>query len=355
MQDKTNLLLASIQSFPYGLKNSLFDIDSDSNRDNSLVPFIKLKKYFLNHNVELNTSDLNIDREVDFEIHFNVYAQSNVNIPLYLLALETPLIHPKNWDQKELSKYRKIFCWGQNIYPIDKYVPLYYPQTLVIPEVNGFSGRDRFCCLIAGNKKVAQYDPRELYSERVKTIRWFEKNAPKDFDLYGYNWHKLPPKQQKNFLLTKIENRILSKLYELIKLNPFPSYRGKIKSKRDILSQYRFSICYENARDFSGYITEKIFDCFFAGNVPVYWGADNVSKIIPSNCYIDRREFKDTADVYKFLKTMDETTYQKYQQSIREFLLSDMAKPFSDDVFAETIVSTITEDIKLLNKEGKLE
>jgi hypothetical protein len=46
------------------------------------------------------------------------------------------------------------------------------------------------------------------------------------------------------------------------------SYKGKIDSKKDTLEKYKFSICYENARDTPGYITEKIFDCFFAANSP---------------------------------------------------------------------------------------
>ena len=48
-----------------------------------------------------------------------------------------------------------------------------------------------------------------------------------------------------------------------------------------------FAICYENARDIPGYITEKIFDCFFAGCVPIYWGgAPNVTDHIPANTFI---------------------------------------------------------------------
>jgi len=42
--------------------------------------------------------------------------------------------------------------------------------------------------------------------------------------------------------------------------------------KKPIMEQYKFSIYHENARNIPGYITEKIFDSFFAGCVPVYWG-----------------------------------------------------------------------------------
>ena len=72
----------------------------------------------------------------------------------------------------------------------------------------------------------------------------------------------------------------------------FPSWKGPIDNKKKVLEQYRFAICYENVQDSPGYITEKIFDCFFAGCIPLYRGASNISDYIPSSCYIDRRKLK---------------------------------------------------------------
>ena len=34
-----------------------------------------------------------------------------------------------------------------------------------------------------------------------------------------------------------------------------------------------------------GYITEKIFDSFFAGVVPIYWGAENITDYVPKSLY----------------------------------------------------------------------
>ena len=41
---------------------------------------------------------------------------------------------------------------------------------------------------------------------------------------------------------------------------PFPSWRGEILNKQEILCKSRFSIVYENVQGVKGYITEKIFD-----------------------------------------------------------------------------------------------
>ena len=124
----------------------------------------------------------------------------------------------------------------------------------------------------------------------------------------------------------------------------FPSYQGKVASKKEVLEKYKFAICYENARDISGYITEKIFDCFFAGCVPVYWGADNVSEHIPATCFIDKRNFKSYQDLYAFMSNMSDDDYLGYLQSIESYLNSEKIYPFSADYFARTIVGNLVND-----------
>jgi len=40
------------------------------------------------------------------------------------------------------------------------------------------------------------------------------------------------------------------------KEKPYTSYKGPFKSKIETLKPYKFSICFENAKDIPGYITE---------------------------------------------------------------------------------------------------
>ena len=44
-------------------------------------------------------------------------------------------------------------------------------------------------------------------------------------------------------------------------------------------------------------MTEKLFDCFFSGTVPVYWGAPDVFDWVPADCFIDMRQFTDFAQL----------------------------------------------------------
>jgi len=258
---------------------------------------------------------------------------------IYLVTVESEIIRPDNMNKRHHRHFRRVFTWKDTLVDGKKYIRLMLPNR--IPKDPKFDAqkKDRFCTMIAGNKYTNH--PQELYTERIRAIRWFEKNHPEDFDLYGIDWNLYcfrGPKPVR--LLNRI--RPLRKIF----VPKYPSYRGTVKSKKEILDRYKFSICYENARDISGYITEKIFDCFFSGCVPVYRGADNVKDYIPENTFIDIREYRSYEEVYDYMKNMPEKEYAGYLDAIRQFLKSDAAYPFSGECFAETILNLLNEDLE---------
>lgn len=323
-------------------KNRIFDLNSTTNRDNCFEPYVRLKEHFARHSITLNTQDMNEQKGIVFELQQDIQPLSGAS-KNYVMLFETPFIKPKNGDSQLWSKYNKVFTWNDELVDGERFIKLNFPNPLSAPIADGWQHRARFCCLIAGNKSVVVPDERELYSERVRAIRWFEKNAPQAFDLYGIDWDLPPPRAG---LWGKITKRLWRYVSLFFGLKPFASYRGKVEHKRDVLLNTRYAICYENVRDLSGYITEKIFDCFFAGCVPVYWGANNITDYIPADCFIDRRQFKDTAEVYQYLMSLSEGDFIAYQQRIAHFLQSEQARPFGSDFFAETIVNTIVDDLK---------
>ena len=325
-----------------GLHNNvIFDRTSLANRDDCFGPYAMLRERFLAASVELNTADRAVAGDLKFEIHQDVQP-SSISPLCYLFMFETSFVKSENGDASEWAKYKKIFTWDDELVDGVRFIKFNFPNPVRVHPVDGFENRDRFCCLIAGNKTLATKDERNLYPERVKAIRWFEQHAPQDFELFGVDWNM--PVLHRG-LLGKVERRVLRVLNGVLKLRPFPSYRGRVEHKHEVLARTRFSICYENVRDMPGYITEKIFDCFFSGCVPVYWGANNVTAHIPQDCFIDRRKFSDTSEVYAFLKAMTEPEFRGYQERIAAFLRGDAAYPFSSEFFAETIVSTIVKDL----------
>ena len=59
-----------------------------------------------------------------------------------------------------------------------------------------------------------------------------------------------------------------------------------LQIKEEGLVDYMFSVCIEND-EHDTYFTEKIFDSFYAGTVPIYLGCLNVEKYLPSNVFIN--------------------------------------------------------------------
>ena len=107
------------------------------------------------------------------------------------------------------------------------------------------------------------------------------------------------------------------------------------------MSRYKFTICFENTNNVKDYITEKMFDCFLSGTIPIYWGAPNIDKIIPKECFIDFRKFNDFNKLYRYLKDMGDEEYLKYISSINGFLDSDKSSLFTLDNWVKCVKTAI--------------
>ena len=325
-------------------KDRLFDPASPLNRDNCLEPFHALKARLSAAGWECRTQDA---YKAPGIVPDAVLFSDLPSVPLssalgnwagktrnFLILNECEVIRPDNWDLRNHEGFEAIFTWSPRLVDGRKYFKLNFSMTFPAPDAAPTAERTGFCVMIAGNKKRPH--PLELYSEREKTIRWFEREHPGEFDLYGAGWDR------KTFGGPRLV-RALNRIGPLTRLlaERFPSYRGTVKEKRPVLAQYRFSICYENAREIPGYITEKIFDSFFAGCVPVYWGAPDILSHVPKACFIDRREFATHEDLYAYMKNMSEEEYAARRQAIRAYLESPQAREFSGAFFAETVAKAV--------------
>ncbi len=252
----------------------------------------------------------------------------------WVILQEPPIIIPRNFEMGRHGEFEQIFTWDDRLLGDSRYRKLNYAHQFPAGIVRGDAYTKKLCVMIAGNRRSAH--PQELYSEREKAVRWFEMSHPEDFDLYGFGWDR------RVFGGNRFM-RALNRLGWLARITArrYPSWRGTVREKRSVLEQYRFAICYENCRDIPGYITEKIFDCFFAGCIPVYWGADNVADHIPAGCFVDRRRFSSHEELYRFMKEMTVHDYAQYLDNIESFLKSEHSYPFTGECFAKTIVNGI--------------
>ena len=91
----------------------------------------------------------------------------------------------------------------------------------------------------------------------------------------------------------------------------------------------------------SGYISEKITDCFCARCVPVYYGSKGTESLIPRDAWIDLREFRSFAALGTFLSGMDEAQYSRYIAAIDRFMRSDRLDFFSTEHFYGAIADRL--------------
>lgn len=323
--------------------NSLFELEDAVHRFNPSYTPRLLREEFLKRGIELNTPDINSDRPVRFDIHLEGRLLSESSRPKYLIALENPNINKLNANINYYSNFELAFTWDSRLYHLANVVPILIPHPMMWQDFTGPENRRIFSCLINANKAFKEVLDSDLYQERLKVIRWYEQHAPNQFDLYGLGWDKPPPAYTFATRVPRTLSRIKTKL---LGTAPFPSYRGEIQEKATVLRQSRFSYCYENNRDITNYITEKMLDSLVNGCVPIYWGADNVTDHVPAECFVDRRQFKDTASVHQHLLDISNDRYLQYQMAIRNFLQSESAKNFSSAHFVQIIVDQVCVDLK---------
>lgn len=326
----------SLVVHPAYQNNRIFLKESSLNRDDCLKFFRDLKSCFADKGYDLCTQDLYPSKLSEFVLYNEMpddisNIKKNENNAVFLF--ESELIRPKDWNFERHKVFKKIFTWKDDIVDNKKYFKFNFTHSGQI-EFKKYSEKSGFCTLIAGHKRVNHN--LELYSERERSIRWFEKNHPENFRFYGVGWDRI------NFNI-KFIGRYLNRLIPLTKAlaEPWPLYEGPVKNKLEVLSRYKFSICYENARDITGYITEKIFDSLAAGCVPIYWGAPNISDYVSARCFIDKRDFRNYEDLYKYLQSINEEEYNNYLQNIEKYLKSESHKIFTPQYNAEVVVRTV--------------
>ncbi|XP_076822877.1 4-galactosyl-N-acetylglucosaminide 3-alpha-L-fucosyltransferase FUT6-like [Clavelina lepadiformis] len=85
----------------------------------------------------------------------------------------------------------------------------------------------------------------------------------------------------------------------------------------EVLSTYKFYLAFENAYHCNGYMTEKLwYNALYSGAVPIIFGPhkDDVSAALPPKSYIHTEDFKNPADLVKYIYYLDKnvTAYAEY-------------------------------------------
>lgn len=330
---------------PTSAANGMFDLEKNPMTE---VPiFVAVRNFLKQKNIILNTYDIHTEGPTVQNIHWDLPYPTLSNIPIWksivtnrdknvLIATEPPTVNPFNYMKPFHRYFLKVFTWNDALVDNKKYFKFRLPKasTGIRTKAKPFLEK-KFLTLMNANKSsfypfaLIHPEVRELYSERIKAIEFFEKSIPDSFSLYGRGWNK--PKKRNLKELT-------------VGFKKYATYKGEVVDKIAVLSHFKYCLCFENLTNVNGFITEKIFDCFKARCVPVYWGANDITRNIPKTCFIDFRNFRNYRKLLTYLQALNESTYRKYIENI-EKLLAD--KKFIDDWFEEGFAKFFSENVLL--------
>lgn len=297
--------------------NNVFRIDNGDNI------FFNMDKTLKKKGIEIQTIDMYKDLDsVNLIISCDVPYPWDVKTlkkifthrkKTLLMCFESVLVNPFSSMSINKNMFRKVYTWDREKVDGVAYFPFFVPQVSYnIPKrVPDISDR-KDLCMINSNKSVPlpfsllARKTKNLYELRLGLLDVLESTKYRGkFDLYGRGW---------NTKLKSMGNGT-NKHYE--------RYKGVVANKLKTLSNYKFSVCYENSEK-KGYVTEKIFDCFKVKTVPVYLGAPDVSTYIDSDSFVDRRRFDNDEQMLEFIMTMDLKRYKKYYLSGEQFLKTSL-------------------------------
>ncbi len=334
-----------VSIFPYNGKQYLQNVAFDSQKNKGIERsiFLTLKKYLNERNININTYDISIKKAPYKYVYFDlpypwnfsawklIITNRNKNI---LICNEASLTMPFNYWKILHIFFTKVYTWYDELVDNRKYFKILLPKSSIGVETKPKKfGEKKFLVLI--NKNTLPFFPfqllksfgRELYSERIKSMEFFENAIPDRFFIYGRGWNK-----PKKYNLTE----------KIFGFKKYSNYKGEADDKIKLLSNFKYCLCFENLTDVNGDITEKIFDCLKAKCVPIYWGATDVEKYIPKNCFIDFRDFKDYQKLLGYINSISEDEYNEYIKNIK-YLLSE--KKFIETWFEDSFAKFFYENI----------
>jgi hypothetical protein len=305
----------------------LFDLlDPVLNRDDSLLPYAQVRDGMRALGHEVHTADLlPAIRPTQFVDYFSLGVldrfqelskRPDVRLRAFVI-FEPPVVDPRLYNAlPEISNaFEEVYLHnihgdGYSLEGVDrsKLRKLYWPQPRgdVIEPFWANVERQRRIVVINGNH-VPKPGHSELYSKRIEAMAALASTG--GIDLYGRGWNKWWSRASMWRPYWRHRGALMS------------IYKGSCESKYEILSRYHFSLCFENMA-MQGYITEKIFDCFYAGAIPVYLGAPDITDLIPQDAYVNCSAFSGWNTLLDYLLDIKEENILQMRNAGRAFVRS---------------------------------
>lgn len=346
-------------------QNRLFEVDErQPTGDRLQAPWAHVRDYFQSRGIPVQTAEYlpapgstkNIYVSVGMPEGYRKLAHREDVVLSAFFALECPVVEPRIYAAlpEVQQHFRRLFSWSDS-HSLEHFTraPLdlkrfFWPQSFDAVHEEIWSNTNRQFLVMINSNKLPRVFWNELYTERMRAVEFFSRTG--DIDLYGMGWNDPPARVGSTWTPYTFKRiyRAAQRVWDRIHPDPLLAaarrvYRGRAGSKSRTLGNYRFALCYENSV-IKGWITEKIFDCFFAGAVPVYWGAPDIAEYVPPECFIDRRKFADHRELRDYLHSLSDREVQAYRAHARKFIESESFHRFSKNAFLDIFRQIVRED-----------
>ena len=324
-------------SYSVFYSDALFDLsDPVLNRDAQLLPFHRLRQCLARKGSDLHTADylykqLNPnEQQCDYyslgllDNYERIKRDARARLVAFVI-MEPPVVAPALYEAlpKLTAMFERVYVhnttgagYSQTGVDTGKLHRLYWPipyDDVLMPYWKNERRMKRIVVINGSHNPLDKN--RELYSLRIKVMAELSKFSI--VDLYGIGWDKWWSREAMWLPYWRNRRKIVS------------IYKGKCASKFEVLQNYEFCLCFENML-MDGYITEKIFDCLYAGTIPLYLGAPDILKYIPKNVFVDCRIYSSWIEMWRYISNMPMEKIMAMRNAGREFLKSDNAKSFYD-------------------------
>lgn len=304
---------------------------------------------------KISTQDIISPDDADFTIYLDRVPEKIIKNKSFLIVTEPPVYLGEAWNFDDHNKFSKVFIHDSKYaqaHP-DLYRHLFYAidtegiVDMPIPSEEEFNSR-KFASLMNGsiaNPKFHRYEG-SLLGERYSIIKWFSKNHPNELDFFGRgikNKYYGMSFTGLGILQKFLPKNIIRSISKVLQKDIIRVYKGEIPAldKSLVLNKYRFNFCLENTNNINGYLTEKLFDCFYSKTIPIYWGAPNISNLLSTNLFIDYRKFNSLDELYKYMHSFSYSDALKMFKAQQEFLNSPKSENFKVAKFVQTITSEL--------------
>ena len=276
--------------------------------------------------VEKLTHEISVDRflnwktvdnpyEADIIIFFDVLNIKLMNLPAkkVLVRQEPEIVLPENYNVKNTANFWKIINVGGESDSVALTVK--WPQD--INKDLRLMNEKQIGRTVLINSNLISLHRLEMYS-----LRRHAAYKLKEIDLFGYGWNNSILERVKALILelrkcwNKPHKFRLSGLRYYFRTQK--NYLGEVAIKRVVMQRYCRALIIENSPT---YVSEKIFDAFSAGCIPIYIGPNLKDYRIPNDLYIQANPTLES--IHESINLAEKIDYKVWFNHLDTWLKSD--------------------------------